>query len=112
MKSNKQRRTEIRARRAERKASRQTPPPRDDVPPPGSALVDRSLLAPHNSYGEPRFAQRGYYEDLHFTCADCGTEGVWTAHQQKWWYEVAKGYIWSTARRCRPCRRKRKGLPP
>jgi len=30
---------------------------------------------------------------------------VWTAEQQKWWYEVAKGPIFSVAVRCRECRK-------
>ena len=39
-----------------------------------------------------------------FTCRDCGEEQVWTAKQQKWWYEVVGGAIDSTAVRCLPCR--------
>jgi len=29
---------------------------------------------------------------------------VWTATQQKWWYESAKGDVWTVAVLCRPCR--------
>lgn len=54
----------------------------------------------------PLFVSRGFYEDQPFTCQECGKEQVWTATQQKWWYEVAKGNIWTTARLCRPCRRR------
>ncbi|MFI4875628.1 MAG: zinc-ribbon domain containing protein [Blastopirellula sp. JB062] len=43
-------------------------------------------------------------------CVDCGTEEVWTAMQQKWWYEVMKGAIHSRAIRCRACRRKRRAI--
>jgi hypothetical protein len=57
--------------------------------------------AKNNSYYPPE-----YYEDRQFKCADCGTEEVWTAKQQQWWYEVAKGPIFSTAIRCRACRKK------
>jgi len=32
---------------------------------------------------------------------------VWTGTQQKWWYEVAKGFVYATAVRCRVCRRKK-----
>lgn len=42
-----------------------------------------------NGYGQPEFFWRRYYIDKRFTCAKCGTEEVWTAAQQKWWYEVA-----------------------
>ena len=72
----------------------------------GSVRVNVSALAPNNSYGLPRFAARGYYLDEPFTCAGCGVAQVWTASQQKWWYEVAKGYVYSHAKLCRPCRRR------
>lgn len=36
-------------------------------------------------------ALRAYYEDKEFECTDCGKTALWTAQQQKWWYEVAKG---------------------
>jgi hypothetical protein len=69
-------------------------------------LCNEGLLAPNNSYGAPDFVRRGYYLDRPFPCAGCGRDEIWTAAQQKWWYEVAKGYIYSTARLCRPCRRR------
>jgi Probable zinc-ribbon domain len=62
--------------------------------------ADTSQQAPNNSYSPPLF-----YEDTPFTCVDCGKEEIWTATQQKWWYEVAKGEIYSRAVRCRECRR-------
>jgi len=61
--------------------------------------ADRSQQAPNNSYFPPLF-----YEDSEFTCVDCGAVEVWTAEQQKWWYDVAKGPIYSRAIRCRACR--------
>jgi hypothetical protein len=67
--------------------------------------VNEALLAPNNSYGAPDFVRRGYYVDISFRCADCDIEEVWTGAQQKWWYEVAKGFVYSTAIRCRRCRR-------
>ncbi|WP_238945951.1 zinc-ribbon domain containing protein [Vandammella animalimorsus] len=39
-----------------------------------------------------------------FTCCRCGAQEVWTAKQQKWWYEVAHGPIYSGAKHCRACR--------
>jgi hypothetical protein len=68
--------------------------------------VNRAALAPHGSYSEPDFVTRGHYTDLPFTCRNCGKAEVWTATQQKWWYEVAKGNVFTTATRCRPCRRR------
>lgn len=78
----------------------------------GRIPADLSKQSPNNSYGPPL-----YYEDRPFTCIDCGKEEVWTAEQQKWWYEVAQGPIYSQANRCRECRRQRRarreaGLPP
>lgn len=65
--------------------------------------ADLSLQAPNNSYS-PRL----YYDDEPFVCVDCGTEEVWTAKQQQWWYEVAKGPIYSRAIRCLACRREKR----
>jgi len=45
-----------------------------------------------------------YYVDNAFTCARCGEKQLWTAKQQKWWYEIAQGELQSTAKHCRPCR--------
>lgn len=42
-----------------------------------------------------------FYVDKPFIYRDCGSWQLWTASQQKWWYEVAKGNINSTAVRCR-----------
>jgi hypothetical protein len=80
-----------------------------DQPAGGKARVNVAALAPHNSYGSPRFVQLGHYEDLPFTCSGCGAAQVWTAWQQKWWYEVAKGYVYSTAKYCRACRHREQG---
>src|SRR5262245_57334809 len=71
--------------------------PSDAIP------ADLSQQAPNNSYGPPL-----YYRDYEFTCADCGSRQVWTAEQKKWWYEVAKGSIYSGAKRCRACRAARR----
>ena len=110
MTSGKQRRAAIMARRQERrelaKVARLRPPSAVPPPPRGSLPVDVSQLAPNNSYGSglPRFAQHGYYVDQWYACVDCGKHEIWTAAQQKWWYETAKGYIDSIAIRCKPCR--------
>jgi hypothetical protein len=74
---------------------------RDD--PKGRRLpVDPARLNMGNTYDRaPEF-----YDDIEFQCVDCGAEEVWTARQQKWWYEEAGGYFFSTATRCRGCRAK------
>lgn len=106
IKSGKQRRAEIVAARQRRQARRSAACAQQTISlrPPGTAPVELSRLRPYNSYGEPDFVARGYYQDLAFRCADCGAEGVWTAERQKWWYEVAKGEVFTTARRCAACR--------
>lgn len=46
-----------------------------------------------------------YYRDELFVCKSCGKEETWTALQQRWWYEIARGPIDSTAVACRTCRK-------
>jgi hypothetical protein len=69
-------------------------------------LVNPGNLRPTNSYGAPDFVRRGYYLDMPFNCKSCGVEQVWTETQQKWWYESAKGDVWTIAVLCRPCRKR------
>ena len=73
---------------------------------PGEVKVNTVFLPSTYSYDMPEFVRRGYYLDQPFQCQDCGVQEVWTARQQKWWYETAKGDIWTVASRCRPCRRR------
>lgn len=109
MKSGRQRSRELKARRAGRRALDTPAPPQAEANRElgtGLTPVNASLLAPYNSYGAPAFVMRGYYLDVAFRCAGCGREEVWTGRQQKWWYEVAKGYPYSGAKLCRACRRR------
>jgi len=107
MKNGKQKRAEIHAKRKQRAAKRQTFNQESDrrLRPVLGPPVNQALLAPNNSYGAPDFVYRGYYVDRPFRCVDCGKEEVWTGTQQKWWYEVANGFAYSSAVRCRLCRR-------
>ena len=73
------------------------------VIPKGAVAADLMEQAPHNSYSAPL-----YYVDVAFVCVDCGVRQVWTAAQQKWYYEVAKGPIQAVAVRCRPCRQRQR----
>lgn len=76
----------------------------------GRAVVNETLLVWPNSHGDdnPGFLIRGYYRDEEFACKDCGKKEIWTAKRQKWWYEVAKGMIFTKAVLCKNCRRKRR----
>ena len=104
MKSGKQRRAELKARRADRRArTAERPAARVSgrlVP------VNAEARAPYSSYGAPDFVMRGYYADRPFKCDGCGKDEVWTGAQRKWWYEAANGYVYSTAKLCRACRRR------
>ena len=110
MKSGKQRRAELKTKRKQREAKQRSlaAGPQATPRPLGTAPVNEALLASYKSYGAPDYAMRGYYQDLPFRCLGCGKEEIWTASQQKWWYEVAKGFVYATAVRCRLCRRKKR----
>lgn len=68
--------------------------------PPGAVHAAISQQVAINTYGPPKT----FYVDIGFKCRDCGIEEVWTAEQQEWFYEVAKGSLHATAIRCRECR--------
>jgi Probable zinc-ribbon domain len=106
MKSNKQRRAEIKARRLLRAIKKCDAPGYRNLTlaPCESAPVNRAALKPYNSYGMPEFEAREFYMPVSFTCRDCGVNEVWTAKQQKLWYEDWQGPVFSIALRCRPCR--------
>jgi len=71
--------------------------------PAGAVAADLAQQVPNNSYS----AKPLFYVDKQFACIDCGREETWTAEQQKWYYEVAKGSLYATAVHCRECRRTR-----
>jgi hypothetical protein len=110
MKSNKQRRAEIRAQRLERAARieaqmRKPNQLRASLRSPGFEPADVGVLELHNNTVGPLPT---YYVDRAFICRDCGAEEVWTAKQQKWWHEVVHGSIDSCAVHCLACRRARR----
>ena len=104
MKSNKQRRLEIKAKRL-KKAKKQLK--LDAILKikvllsEGVVLANHEALKHNNTYFLPK-----YYVDVPYRCRDCGSEEIWTAKQQQWWYEVAKGNLNSHAVRCYGCRKK------
>jgi len=108
MKSAKQKRTEVMIKREKRSRKKSEKLAKADTTarlakrPINVVAANVEALAHNNTYGPlPLF-----YVDKPFVCRDCDKAEVWTAAQQKWWYEVAKGDINSTAVRCRACRRK------
>jgi hypothetical protein len=103
MKSNKQRRAEIMARRDQRKARSIKSPARVCFGREALA-IDATMFPASDSYRAPEFVVRGYYLPHPFKCKCCGKEEIWTAAQQKWWYEKALGNWSAVAVRCRACR--------
>lgn len=69
------------------------------------ALEKQTPLYPEAMF----YLKAGWYRDYPFHCADCGKLEIWTATQQKWWYEVAKGKKLTVAKRCRACRKIHRG---
>ena len=68
--------------------------------PDGRLPVNQSKV----KFNSTIFEIPAFYEDKPFKCKDCGTKEVWTAKQQKWWYEEAGGDLETTAVLCRKCR--------
>ncbi len=103
MKSNKQRRLEIKAKRRKRAEKAKQP---DHFflfcRPADSIASDQSQLTHNGRY----WAYPSFYVDELFTCRRCGKQEIWTAKSQKWWYEEAKGNINSVAVHCKKCRSK------
>jgi len=115
MKSNRQRRAQLQARKAERRVRLAHAAKRDaeaqrvreaeaEIARGAALAVDPAKLAPSGSIDDPDFVRRGTYRPRPFMCAGCGAPQVWTPHQQKWWYEVAGGDRFSGPKFCRPCR--------
>ncbi|MCB1909663.1 MAG: zinc-ribbon domain containing protein [Rhodocyclaceae bacterium] len=105
MKSNRQRRAEIKAARVRRNRKAISARAGPHLFPAGSmATVDETALLPTNSCGIPAWQARGHYCDIALVCKDCGAHGIWTAARQKWWYERCKGHPESVAVRCKSCR--------
>ena len=109
MNSNKQRRKQIMDRRRVRAANEKTRQfevrSLNLLPVPLGAVAADTTQLFHNHTRDPLPT---YYIDRPFTCRECGAQEVWTATQQKWWYEVIKGHINSSAVHCLACRRIRR----
>ncbi len=109
MKSDKQRRQKIKLKRAS-KAAFVKVELKDRIVMSAKASLstivkaDHFELAHNNTYG----SLPEYYHDIVFNCIECRESSLWTATSQKWWYEVAKGSICSTASRCEKCRKLRR----
>ncbi|MBL9154261.1 MAG: zinc-ribbon domain containing protein [Verrucomicrobiales bacterium] len=52
-----------------------------------------------------RWNRKPYYEDVEFTCRDCGKEACMYAEDQAFYFETAEGYPDQNPVRCEACRR-------
>jgi hypothetical protein len=69
--------------------------PRDAIP------VDPELINLGGSYDRPT-----HFCAVRFTCSDCGAPQKWEAEDQRWFYETTGAPFYSTAKRCRACRKR------
>ena len=85
MKSNKQKKKLLVAKRKEEKSREFQEAVRKGsiLPVDTSKIVSKSVL--------PTIPR--HYKDKEFKCKDCGEVQLWTAKRQKWWYEEAGGEI-------------------
>ena len=70
----------------------------------GRLKADHVKLTHINSYG----GLPDYYDEIEFRCRDCGIYEIWTASQQKFYFEECKGHTSAIAVNCKSCRNKRK----
>lgn len=64
-------------------------------------LVDKSKWGINdNTYALPP----EFYLDIHYSCCDCGSPEIWTASEQKFYYEELGKTVNSGAVRCQHCR--------
>ena len=91
MKSNKQRKVEIKQKRLEKLAKKDRPWRAHRVLVDSRQLSEKSLRS--------RDIPTHYIDEL-YHCIDCGIECTFLADQQKDWYEVEKRYFWQRPTRC------------
>jgi hypothetical protein len=49
------------------------------------------------------YSVKFHYQDIHYACAGCGRPGIWTAQQQKKYFEIQKGNIYNEPKWCYEC---------
>ncbi len=53
---------------------------------------------------------RHWYIDARFHCAECGADFLWSAQEQRAWFETYRFWVDSQPRLCRPCSAKRRNV--
>ena len=105
MKSNKQRRAEIKTARLKKSQKDKVDVYSYPIP-KGAVKANKEMLVTVSMPEMVKFPL--FYIDKPFKCKECGTVKIWTAKHQKWWYEIIKGSIETTAVLCKSCRLKKK----
>jgi hypothetical protein len=78
----------------------------------GGRLVDGhevpigAIAADPSQQYRPGCTAKFFYRDIEFICSDCGAEEVWTAKDQKWYFEVVRAPVYCVPKRCSACRKK------
>jgi hypothetical protein len=62
---------------------------------------------PDEQVGAEGYAAKFYYVDIDYVCRGCGRKEVWTAAQQKRYFEVQKGNIYNEPTWCHECHTER-----
>lgn len=77
-------------------------------------LVDGVEIPRGSLAGDPSKQNHGggysahyFYKDIEYKCADWGKEGIWTAQQQKKYFEEQSGNIYNQPKWCYDCHRAR-----
>ena len=58
---------------------------------------------PDEQVGAEGYAAKFHYVDIAYVCRGCGRNGVWTAAQQKRYFEIQKGNIYNEPTWCHRC---------
>ena len=73
----------------------------------GVEIPEGALAADPDEQNSSGLSVKFYYKDIQFTCAGCGQDDVWTARQQKRYFEDQKGNIYNEPKWCYECHAKR-----
>ena len=74
----------------------------------GVEIPENSLPAnPDAQEHHGGYSAKFCYQDIHYACAGCGKSEVWTAQQQKKYFEIQKGNIYNRPKWCYDCHAKR-----
>ena len=78
---------------------------------PGALRLDYdSAIKADITKQEPDISPRYWYIDATIPCDRCRSDFLFSAGEQKAWYEDYRFYVWSFPKQCQPCRRELRHL--